>query len=88
MAYLYIFARSSSSLDHQAQFHKLRAHNLADMDADLHTDAGVPVHDVTRFFHGDGPAQQVEAGAKIGGNALPRVHGMMTSHAFFVLNQE
>lgn len=46
------------------------AHNLADMDADLHTDAGVPVHDVTRFFHGDGSAQQVEAGAKIGGNYI------------------
>ena len=82
MAYLYIFARSSSSLD-QAQFHNLRAHNLADMDADLHTDAGVPVHDVIRFFHGMAQhsksrlEQRLEEIASVS-DALLRVHGMMT----------
>ena len=68
--FLYIFTRSSSSLDDQAHIYNLRTHDLADMDADLHTDAGVPVHDVIQFFHGDGPAQQVKAGAKIGGNYI------------------
>ena len=68
--FLYIFTRSSSSLDDQAHIYNLRAHDLADMDADLHTDAGVPVHDVIQFSHGDGPLQQVEAGAKIGGSYI------------------
>ena len=34
----------------------------------LKTSKGNTITDVLRFFHGDGPAQQFEAGNKIGGN--------------------
>lgn len=34
----------------------------------IHAQQGYPITGVLRIFHGDGPAQQVEAGSKIGGN--------------------
>ena len=34
----------------------------------VQTSKGVPVVDVTHFFHGDGPEQQFESGEQRGGN--------------------
>ena len=45
----------------------------------LKTTAGTPVVDVLRFFHGDGPAQQFEAGHKIGGKYSCVGCGALTS---------
>lgn len=39
-----------------------------DIGTDLKTSSGNAIHDVLRFCDGDAPAQQVEAGAKIGGH--------------------
>lgn len=38
------------------------------MKEPLYTQKGTQITDTLRFFHGDGPAQQFEAGNKIGGN--------------------
>ena len=65
---IYILGRSSNSLDDQRQFIECMRECLLHMDKVLHTQAGTPVHDHVRFFHGDGPAMQFEAGNKIGGH--------------------
>lgn len=65
--HIYIFARSSSTLEDQASFHECRRECLTDLQTELRMTGGIPYQDVVRFFHGDGPAQQVEAGAKMGG---------------------
>lgn len=38
------------------------------LDTPLTLSGGMKVRDIVRFFHGDGPAQQFEAGNSIGGN--------------------
>ena len=65
---VHIFGRSSSSLDDQSQFIECRRECLLQMGEVLHTKAGIPIHDVMRYFHGDGPAMQFEAGNKVGGH--------------------
>lgn len=40
---------------------------MASLAEGLLTKTGILVHDIMRFFHGDGPAMQFEAGNKIGG---------------------
>lgn len=40
---------------------------LQEMGQKLHKRMGIPVSDVLRFFYGDGPAAQFEAGHKQGG---------------------
>ena len=64
---IHILGRSTSSLSDQAQFIESRRECLLDLSQELTTKAGIPVNDVMRFFHGDGPAMQFEAGNKIGG---------------------
>lgn len=54
-------------MEDQASFHECRRECLTDLQTELRTTSGIPYQDVVRFFHGDGPAQQVEAGAKMGG---------------------
>ena len=51
----------------QVQFIESRREYLLGLSQELTTKAGIPVNDVMRFFHGDGPAMQLEAGNKIGG---------------------
>lgn len=60
------------------------AHNLADMVADLHTDAGVPVHDVTMGTAQHSKSRLEERSEEIISvlDALPRVHGMMHDIAY------
>ncbi len=65
---IHILGRSSSSLCDQRMFLECRKECLVKLTDQLTTSAGVEFHDVMRFFHGDGPAQQFEAGHTIGGN--------------------
>ena len=63
----YILARSKSSLKEQASFNHYRTNDLNSLGTELYTLKQTPIQDRLRYFHGDGPAQQFEAGAKIGG---------------------
>ena len=65
---LHILGKSSSSIEDQALFSACRNQCLSDLNTPLHLSNGVQVNDVMRFFHGDGPAQQFEAGNSVGGN--------------------
>lgn len=65
---IHILGRSSSSIEDQLKFNVCRVQSLADLASHLKTNAGTTVQDILRFFHGDGPAQQFEAGHKQGGN--------------------
>ena len=65
---IHILGRSSSSLEDQALFTACRNECLSKLSTPLSLSSGEQVIDVVRFFHGDGPAQQFEAGHTIGGN--------------------
>ena len=65
---IHILGRSSSSLEDQALFSACRNECLSELNSSLSLRNGTQVTDVLRFFHGDGPAQQFEAGNSIGGN--------------------
>ena len=64
---LHILGRSSSSLEDQASFNQCSLDCIKELAAPISTSTGVPVKDFLRFFHGDGPAQQYEAGNSVGG---------------------
>ena len=64
---LHILGRSGSSLDKQAEFNATRKDCLQSLSDCLETTSGIVVRDVCRFFHGDGPAAQFEAGHSVGG---------------------
>ena len=74
-----ILGRSTSSLEDQMLYSECRRQCLEDLQVVLKTTAGTPVVDVLRFFHGDGPAQQFEAGHKIGGKYSCVGCGALTS---------
>ena len=65
---IHILGRSSSSLEDQALFNECRIDCIKEMSEILHTSSGIPIRDILRYFHGDGPAQQYEAGHSIGGH--------------------
>ena len=65
---LYILGRSASSLESQLVYVPCRKESLPEVATPMKTSTGVEIQDTVRFFHGDGPAQQFEAGNKIGGN--------------------
>ena len=64
---VHIIGRSSSSTQDQLLFVEVRRECLKDMNTTF-TMAGVEIRDIIRYFHGDGPAAQFEAGHKQGGN--------------------
>lgn len=64
---IHIIARSGSSISDQKLFNECRQESLKDLSEELTTNDKIPIKDVVRFFHGDGPAQQYEAGHKCGG---------------------
>ena len=64
---LHILGRSSSSLEDQALFNQCHLDCIKELAAPISTSTGVPLKDILRFFHGDGPAQQYEAGNSVGG---------------------
>ena len=65
---VHIIGRSSSSTQDQLLFVDTRRECLQQMRSTLITTAGVEVRDIVRFFYGDGPAAQFEAGLKQGGS--------------------
>ncbi len=65
---IHILGRSSSSVEDQALFSVTRKECLSMLNTPLTLSDGRKVRDIVRFFHGDGPAQQFEAGNSIGGN--------------------
>ena len=65
--HVYILARSRSSLREQAVFHKYRSDDLHNLKDKVALSNGVTIEDKLRYFYGDEPAQQVEAGSKQGG---------------------
>ena len=64
---VHILGRSTSSIEDQLLFMETRRECLKEVGERLLTRRGVPVRDLVRFFHGDGPAAQFEAGNKQGG---------------------
>ena len=64
---LHILGRSSSSLWDNLHYIQCRRECLLGLHEGLLSKAGILVHNVQHFFHGDGPAMQFEAGNKIGG---------------------
>ena len=65
---LHIIGRSTSGIEDQRKFIECRRQCMQQMGTKLFTSEGLEITDVLRFFHGDGPAQQFEAGHSIGGN--------------------
>ena len=65
---IYIIGRSGSTTEEQIMFLDTRRECLKEMEMTILTDEDVPIQDCIRFFHGDGPAAQFEAGHKQGGN--------------------
>ena len=65
---VHIIGRSSSSLEDQALFNACRKECLLHLSTPLRLNTGTVVSDVLRFFHGDGPAKQFEAGNTVGGD--------------------
>ena len=66
-AEVHILGRSSSSTKYQLMFIETRRECLKETKEKVCTSNGVEVVDVVRFFYGDGPAAQFEAGHKQGG---------------------
>ena len=65
---IHILGRSSSSISDQSSFSDIRNQCICELDTPLCLNNGMKVMDTLRFFHGDGPAQQFEAGNSISGN--------------------
>ena len=65
---VYILARSSSSIMDQSMFSKPRVEDISNLSSPIYSAKNVPIMDVLRYYHGDGPARQFEAGNDIGGD--------------------
>lgn len=66
--HLYILGRCSAKEVEQLAYVDTRRECLDQLTHNLQTSKGVPVVDVMRFFHGDGPEQQFESGEQRGGH--------------------
>ena len=66
---VYVLGRCGSSEVDQLAYINTRKACLQSMNIKITTSNGVEITDVMRFFHGDGPQQQFEAGEQKGGNA-------------------
>lgn len=64
---VHILGRSSSSTQDQLMFIETRHESLKDLQEKVYKKNGDEVIDVPRFFYGDAPAAQFEAGHKQGG---------------------
>ena len=65
---IYILGRCSAKEVDQLAYVDTRRECLDQLSYNVQTSKGVPVVDVMRFFHGDGPEQQFESGEQRGGN--------------------
>lgn len=64
---VHVLGRSSSSTQDQLMFIETRRESLKDLQEKVYKKNGDEVIDVPRFFYGDAPAAQFEAGHKQGG---------------------
>ena len=64
---IHILGRSGASLNDQTLFNQCRLDCIKELSIPILTSTGNPITDILRFFYGDGPAQQYEAGNSIGG---------------------
>ena len=64
---IHIIGRSGASISDQMLFNECRQECQRVIHEPVSTQSGILIRDVMRFFHGDGPAQQFEAGHKQGG---------------------
>lgn len=67
--HVYILGRCGSSEVKQLAYINTRKACLQTLDATVATLNGIQITEVMRFFHGDGPQQEFEAGEQRGGNA-------------------
>lgn len=67
--HVYILGRCGSSEVDQLAYINTRKACLQSLDTKITTSNGVEITDIVRFFHGDGPEQEFEAGEQKGGNA-------------------
>ena len=65
--YVYILARSNSSVKDQLLYVPTRNEDLKELEKPVTLPDGTEYKDVLRFFSGDGPARQLEAGQQGGG---------------------
>ena len=65
---IHIVAHGSSSLEHQATLIPERLAELEGLTDDVTSSSGIKVVDPIRFFKGDKPAAEFEAGVSCGGN--------------------
>ena len=67
---LYLVARSSSRDQDQLCYVETRLECLQELSKPISTASGTPVADRMRFFHGDSPSRQYEAGQQRGGGGF------------------
>ena len=72
---LYIVARSSSSDEDQLCYVETRLECLDELPDPTVSASGIPIVNKMRFFHGDSPSRQYEAGQRKGGNFYCAVCG-------------
>lgn len=65
---VYIMGRCSDQVADQLCYMPNRINDIVEMEVPVLSKCGVTVTDVMRFFHGDHPAQAVEAGQQDGGH--------------------
>ncbi len=65
---IHVIARCGSSDAEQFTLNEFRTDCLSHLSQPIYTTSGMAISDMARFFHGDGPAQQFEAGQSRGGN--------------------
>lgn len=67
--HVYTLGRCEASKVEQLAYTTIRKACLQSLSEPVLTSNGVQITDIMRFFHGDGPQQEFEAGAQKGGNA-------------------
>ena len=65
---IHIIAKSGSADADQMAYSESRVECLLEINGTITSQSGRPISDTLRFFHGDHPAQQFEAGNNRGGN--------------------
>ena len=65
--HIYIMARCRDTTEDQLMYSETRLEDARQLDIQLLSRQNARIKDVCRFFHGDHPSQEVEAGEQIGG---------------------
>lgn len=65
--YIYLLARSGAAVKDQILYVPTRLEDLKEMDVSVSLQDGTEYTDTMRFFSGDTPARQLEAGQQCGG---------------------